>query len=303
MGALSDHWQIVVASMAYRAVGFGSHHWEVVDSPGCRWFVTVDEVAAGEPFRGLAAALGAATDLRLHGLEFVVAPVPTRDGAPVAALGEGFAVAVYPFVSGQSFDYGSPDPAQRDALLRMVVEVHKAPAAAARRAMVEDFVIAHRESLSAALDGVAVTEVGPFTRAAAALVVDNADAIRGLSARYDELAAEVDALPVLTHGEPHPGNTMLTPDGWVLVDWDTALIAPPERDLWSLDPGDGSLLAAYTEATGVQPQPDLLELYRLRWDLGELAGEVDRFRLPHARTRNDVASWELLVELVGRLES
>ena len=58
---------------------------------------------------------------------------------------------------------------------------------------------------------------------------------------------------VLTHGEPHPGNTMLTADGWVLIDWDTALAAPPERDLWSLDPGDGSVLDAYARLTGVTP--------------------------------------------------
>jgi aminoglycoside phosphotransferase (APT) family kinase protein len=36
----------------------------------------------------------------------------------------------------------------------------------------------------------------------------------------------------LTHGEPHPGNVIGTDDGWLLVDWDTAAIAQPERDLW-----------------------------------------------------------------------
>ncbi|WP_432843998.1 phosphotransferase family protein [Dactylosporangium sp. CA-092794] len=36
---------------------------------------------------------------------------------------------------------------------------------------------------------------------------------------------------VLTHGEPHPGNTMRTGGGWLLIDWDTALLAAPERDL------------------------------------------------------------------------
>jgi len=64
--------------------------------------------------------------------------------------------------------------------------------------------------------------------------------------RYDVLANAARRRPeraVLTHGEPHPGNTMLTAGGWRLIDWDTVLIAPPERDLWDLDPGDGSLLA------------------------------------------------------------
>jgi aminoglycoside phosphotransferase (APT) family kinase protein len=41
---------------------------------------------------------------------------------------------------------------------------------------------------------------------------------------------------VLTHGEPHPGNLIQVGSRWMLVDWDTTLVAPPERDLWLLDP-------------------------------------------------------------------
>ena len=106
---------------------------------------------------------------------------------------------------------------------------------------------------------------------------------------------------MLTHGEPHPGNTMLTPDGWRLIDWDTVLVAPPERDLWSLDPGDGSVLARYGEATGVRPLSPLLELYRIRWDLADLAVDVSRFRRPHRGTADDEASWELVRSLVERV--
>jgi hypothetical protein len=45
---------------------------------------------------------------------------------------------------------------------------------------------------------------------------------------------------------------------WLLIDWDTALIGPPERDLWSLEPGDGTILREYEQATGVAADPDLL---------------------------------------------
>ena len=64
-------------------------------------------------------------------------------------------------------------------------------------------------------------------------------------------------------------------------------MAPPERDLWSLDPGDGSVLAAYAAATGVTPRPGLLELYRVRWDLADVAIDVSRFRRPHEGTAED----------------
>lgn len=46
---LVDGWGLAVASIDYRAVGFGSHHWEVVAADGGRWFVTVDEVNVPTP--------------------------------------------------------------------------------------------------------------------------------------------------------------------------------------------------------------------------------------------------------------
>ena len=127
--------------------------------------------------------------------------------------------------------------------------------------------------------------------------------LRQLLARYDELVRRARAQParaVLTHGEPHPGNTLLTDGGWTLIDWDTALTAPPERDLWSLDPGDGTILDAYADATGVVPRPDLLGLYRLRWDIADIAVDVGRFRRPHAGSADDSESWELLRATLGR---
>jgi hypothetical protein len=143
--------------------------------------------------------------------------------------------------------------------------------------------------------------------------VDRAAQVWRRLGRYDDLVAAAraeESRAVLTHGEPHPGNTMrgyvsdggsaagCGPDGWLLIDWDTALVAPPERDLWALDPGDGSILAGYARATGVPPRPDLLELYRLRWDLTDLAGCAARFRAPHADTANDAATWDILRTLL-----
>src|SRR5215469_15229800 len=42
--ALGHGWGIAVASVEYRAVGWGSHHWDVADTAGARWFVTADDL-------------------------------------------------------------------------------------------------------------------------------------------------------------------------------------------------------------------------------------------------------------------
>lgn len=311
---LARRWDLRAASTTYRAVGFGSHHWEVTDAAGARWFVTADElhnkrIGASESldtaFARLRAAFAAATDLLASGRTFVVAPMPDVDGEPLARAGHEFAIALYPFVQGQHFGWGEfSSPAHRHAVLDLVVAVHTAPQAARMRAMADDYAIAHRDELEAAIGSAPrsrAPERGPFSRPMELLLAANRASIRRLLARYDGLVVHARSRPtraVLTHGEPHPGNTILAPDGWRLVDWDTALVAPPERDLWSLDPGDGSVLAGYAAATGVRPLPSLLELYRLRWDLADIAVDVSRFRRPHRGTADDEKSWELLRSLV-----
>ncbi len=315
--ALARGWGADVASMAYRAVGFGSHHWNVVDAAGTRWFVTVDELetkqrSLDEPlaatFGRLRASLSAARDLRDCGAAFVVAPVPARDGEPLLRLNDRLSVALYPFVDGQSFTWGEfTTPAQRRGMLDLVVGVHTAPAAARRHAAEDDFTVLHRDELELALDSgpdaAGVADCGPYARPTARLVAENATGLRRMLARYDELAAAARSRPaglVLTHGEPHPGNIMLTASGWVLIDWDTVLVAPPERDLWSLDPGDGSVLRGYAAATGVTPRRSRLELYRIRWDLADIAVTVSRFRRPHPGSEDDEKSWGGLRPLIVR---
>ncbi len=326
--ALARGWGAQATALSYRAVGFGSHHWEVTGAAGARWFLTADELdrrrrARDEPLDGvfgrLRASLRAAAGLRDGGATFLVAPVRARDGEPLLRLAPRFAVALYPFVDGQSFAWGElADPVNRQAMLDLIIKLHTAPAAARGPADTDDFVIPLRDELEPALGSGgsgdsggpggsgerAWGDAGPYARPAARVLSGHAAALRRALARYDQLAAAAragSAASVLTHGEPHPGNMMRTPDGWRLIDWDTALVAPPERDLWTLDQGDGSALRDYAAATGVTPRRPVLDLYRLRWDLADIALYASRFRGPHRGDEDDDKSWWGLRSTVGRL--
>jgi hypothetical protein len=295
---LARGWGVTVTSLAYRAVGWGSHHWEAADDAGGRWFVTVDELASKRgsaresldvAFGRLSASLAAAVGLRASGLSFVVAPVPALDGAPVLRAGPSFGVALYHWVDGRTFRWGEYAGWDRAAVLELLIAVHAAPVTA----LADDFSIPLRDELEAGLAGLPGA-AGPFAAALSDLLTRHGALIRERLARYDALAAGAPGRAVLTHGEPHPGNTMLAGGRWLLIDWDTVLVAPPERDLWSLDPGDGSLFAAYAAATGVPVRPELIELYRVRWDLADLALDVSRFRQPHRGTPEDEKVYQLL---------
>ena len=308
--ALRSGWKLNVVSMSYLPVGWGSHHWDVHDRDGMRWFVTVDELenkrvsgdeSVADGFARLRAALRSAVALRDAGCEFVVAPAPARDGEPVVRVGERFAVAVYPFVDGRSGEWGQWTAAMRTGALGLLARVHTAPEEARQQALDEDFRVPFRDLLDAACAGWEPAECGPYTLAAARLLREHAEPLQRWLNRYDGLVAVARARPqrnVLTHGEPHPGNVMLTGDGWRLIDWDTALIAPPERDLWHLASGGGSVPGAYPAATGITPLPELIELYRLGWDVKDTAADAARFFRPHSDSADDVKAWKLLNLLV-----
>ncbi|MDG4788516.1 hypothetical protein O7626_21690 [Micromonospora sp. WMMD1102] len=80
-------------------------------------------------------------------------------------------------------------------------------------------------------------------------------------------------------------------------------IAPPERDLWLVEPGDGSVLDAYAKATGVAPQDEVLELYRSWWHLADVAEETSRFRAPHTGTEDDDESFAILRSVLDHIST
>jgi spectinomycin phosphotransferase len=125
---------------------------------------------------------------------------------------------------------------------------------------------------------------GPYSEPMRELLRAKGLAIRGLFDTYDGIVREVAALEgpwVITHGEPHAANVMRPHSGGILlIDWDTAALAPPERDLWMVDPGS-------TEADQAA-----IELYRLFWALSEITGYTATFRAPHADDANTRTAWE-----------
>ena len=312
-------WGLQAAALDYAPLGFGTHHWHALDPSAGRRFVNVDDLAARRlhgdepltaPLHRLRAALSVPRALSDLGYSFAIAPEPAQDGAVVRTIGrdDEYALSVYRHIAGQGYQWAaegwaSPQvvPEHLTAVLEMLAALHRAPATAGTRALTDDFAIPARDALESALTRVPGPASGPYATAAADLLATHADPLHSLLGRYDELAEVGRAQAsrfVLTHGEPHPGNTMRGPDGYLLIDWDTTLVAPPERDLWNFAP---EAVARYTEQSGITPDPALLLLYRLRWDLTDTALYAAQFRAPHTDSANDAASWANLVGTVERL--
>jgi spectinomycin phosphotransferase len=194
-------------------------------------------------------------------------------------IGEDFAIALFPYVDGKTYPFGEFDSDQeRDRALALIAELHRATPVVEDTAPRETFELRHRDDLHAALDDLdREWHDGPYSEQARAILREEPQHIRDALAAYDDFARQAATAEfVITHGEPHAANVIDTPDGFVLVDWDTVKLGPRERDVARIAE-DVDAAAAY----GAEIDADRLLMYHLWWNLAEIAVYTAEFRRPH----------------------
>jgi spectinomycin phosphotransferase len=260
-GALGAGWGIDTTTMQYAPLGGGGYHWQVDAEDGWRWFVSATDldhapwlgVDRTTSWQTLEATMSTAWKLRNEaGLFFVLAPVTCRDGGIARVVRQRYGLVVHPFVDGACGEFGAKlAPTELRSTVDIVAVLHATPTAT-----------------------VGLHELVDLQAGA---LLDPADPAYGpILDRYDELERHLSGCPlVITHGEPHAGNLMREGDDTYLIDWDTAALALPERDLWLLlDHGNTDVIGIYQDRTGHSVDPAALAFYRLRWALEELIGAV-----------------------------
>jgi spectinomycin phosphotransferase len=306
-----SRWGLREPRLVYLPVGFGAHHWRAEGDDGSHSFVTVDDLGAGfqrvpdvdGAFAALERAYRTAAALRDEtGLEFVLAPCVDGEGTILRRIGERYAVSVAPFVDGTSSSFGEYETeAERRRMGELVGRLHFAgdrlPPDLPRR---DDCSIPSRDVLDEALATPGEKwGTGPFADAARSMLADRAEALGARLGRYDALAERVRERAhswVVTHGEPHRANVVVDTNGSRrLVDWDTTLVAPRERDLCMVLDGRRTGWSEYETVVGdVSLDAEALELYRHWWGLADIAVFVALFRSPHEEDENTVASLTFL---------
>jgi spectinomycin phosphotransferase len=201
-------------------------------------------------------------------------------------------------VSGQ-FSRSLP-ASERGLLIDQLGELHRAAPPASTPVHVPQ--LATRSILERALSELDHPwRGGPFAEPTRALLREHLDAFRR---RLDEFDRGISTLRgrerVVTHGEPHPGNVLRLAQRRLFVDWDTVGLAVPERDLWWVV-RDSDDHARYAEASGRRPDPAMLALYRLRWDLDDASVYVGQFREAHRLTADAEKAWAGLIPTMERV--
>ena len=192
----------------------------------------------------------------------------------------------------------------RLALVGVLARLHGATPLARRTAPARDPSPASRPALEAALGELSQPwSGGPYSEPTRRLLARHATRLGRALARFDELVhgAASSGPAVITHGEPHPGNVLRSAGGLLLIDWDTAGLALPERDLWLAAGDDARAAGHYAELTGRQVSGAAMDLYRLRWSLDDIALFVRDIRGPHEQNEDTELAWAGLTEEMGTI--
>lgn len=186
--------------------------------------------------------------LAAQGIGEIIAPIHARSGERWAVL-EPFRIMVYPYVEGQDGFAVKLSETQWTAFGAALKKIHASVLPKELCLPRETFSNHWREALyryvrqasaSVFRDALAL-ELSRF-------ILSKRSEILSLVARAQELAAALEAQAhefVLCHADIHAGNLLIQAGGALhIVDWDTVMLAPRERDLMFIGGAQG--FAGYT---------------------------------------------------------
>jgi len=178
-----------------------------------------------------------------QGIAQVIAPLENRAGQLWGRL-DAFTVILYPFIAGRDAYEADLSDGHYRQLGRALRRLHSLPVPPALRASLrrEAYSPQWRDGAKTFLARVATGAwADPVAAETAALLRVRRSQILDLVSRADRLADALRAEPpqeVVCHSDLHAGNLLIgAGDALYIVDWDSPILAPKERDLMYIGGG------------------------------------------------------------------
>ena len=274
--AVAQHWGRQATALHFLTPG-GECSWSyrLHSVEGERYFLKLSQLrVCGTPLceQNLVAAAGLAQ--ALEG-ERIISAMAARSGRYLESIGP-YQARLQKWVEARAFmDLGGgPDDAAQWQLGELVAEIHSFTPQ--QRPTPEQYAAAELHDwppLQAAL-----APPPPSWNAEQRALADLVRKARPRMARWIEEYQVIEQRvlaachkPVFCHGDPSSGNALLRPDGQLtLIDLDAPAWAPRDRDLFHLRLWPAALQAYRSRFPDYVHDPDLLRLYQLAWDIGEV---------------------------------
>ena len=265
LGVVRTHWEPLATAVEHLPVGWGAHHWRVDVDGEPVLFATLDpdlpRHTPREPGGGV--RLGGRARPRLR-----VALAAPPDGGYVVPVGAR-TLSVTGWLDG-----ARPEESVRDCPTCSPSSTrprHRRLPAPGRPRSQPDLPHLLRDLLQQPW-------TGPLGPAARELVVEHLAQVGGWAREHARLVALADpAAYVVTHGEPHVRNQWLARGRTWLIDWESLLLAPRERDLATL----------VHEGRDVDHDPQMVRLFDLEWRLSEIWSFAQWLQGPHVGDTDD----------------
>lgn len=279
-------WRDDADAATYVPVGFGAHHWRIDASGAPILFATFDVENKHRSLNELERAFTSAASLESAGFGHAVAPNQSRSGAFTVRASSGV-LSVTSWLDGRTPTWvAARESAHVARIVDLLSSLHSCdapPDIPEWRPRVDiDLVASLRERVQAPWEG------GPFGEIARTQIMASLEMIADSLREYHLLAAIAMSRKdrwVVTHGEPHWANQFIVGDELFLIDWDTIALAPPEIDAVDLP---------FSARAALGCDEEMLRMFRLEWQLAEIAEYAEWFQNHHTGTEDDALALEKL---------
>ena len=263
-----EHWRRDADAAVHLPVGWGAHHWRVDVGGEPTLFATLDPDLPRHTQASLEAAYASAAAL---GLDFVWPSLPTTEDVFTVALGSR-TLSVARWLDGVRPTDSTPD------LPDLLEELHAAPRPATAREWSTEI---DPDLADRVRDLLQEDWPGPLGAAARDLVLAHLTEVGAWTREHARLVDLADpSTYVVTHGEPGVHNQWLARERVWLLDWESLLLAPRERDLATL----------VHEGRDVVGDPQMVRLFDLEWRLSEIWSFAQWLQGPHPGGADDQAA-------------
>ena len=308
IACLEQSYELVVSSIQFLPIGNDSSGWvfRVDAASGSTFFLKVK--------KGLVAPPGVLVPryLKDHGLEQVVAAVPTTNGLLWQSL-QDYSLIVYPFIEGQAgMEVGLTDQ-QWIEYGRFVRQLHATILQGELASVLthEKFIPQWSRVVREIQSKIEISQFSdPAQKELAAFWMQKKAEIEKITRHAEELGQKLQKKShrnVLCHADIHTANLLITRDSQMfVVDWDGLLLAPKERDLmFVIEAAVGGISIRSKQEElffigygTVEIDPLALAYYRYEWvvqDIGDYGERV--FLMPDVGDETKEASVQGLIDM------
>jgi aminoglycoside phosphotransferase (APT) family kinase protein len=285
---LQQHWHLRTTAIRHIPIGDSAHSYSLETSAGAKYYLKLVDRRSKVGQR-IAAHMAFSLPLQQLVAESQLSevtaprPIPTLEGA-LSVSHNTFLLALYEFVEGETLADAypmSPELVKRIASALAALHTIEIPE---RQKSPQDSLTAPFEAdLLANLASLEFifAQDAPYLQRLRALVWPRREQIKEFLQESQEYANKTRSLSsphVVCHGDAWGGNMILSPDGRLaLLDWESAVLAPRERDAFGYMGFIGPDFAVFDAGYRMVHQgplrwhPELLAYYAYRLQLRNLA--------------------------------